>query len=82
MPLGVGTKLGVGSLAPGGQVGYVALSWPMVQLVHKDIEAAPGLHVVTDLRHSVSEPNLKQLLVTLDGKDCALRVPEEGDPAW
>ena len=66
LPLGVGSNLGVVSLAPGGQVGYVAVSWPVVQLVHKDIEAPPELNVVTDLRHSVSEPDLEQLLVALD----------------
>ena len=72
----------MGSLAPGGQVGYVAVSWPVVELVDKDIEAPPGLLMVTDLCHSVPEPDFENLLVTLDGGDCALRVPGEGDPAW
>ena len=70
------------SLAPGGQVGYVGFSWPVIELVNMDMLAPPGLHMISDLSHSVPEPDFKDLLVALDGGDSALRVPEEGDPDW
>ena len=64
-----------------GQVSDVGISWLVMDLVNLDMAAPPGLYMVSDLRDSVPEPDLKDLLVALHGRDCALGVAEEGDPA-
>ena len=51
-----------------------------MKLVDDDVLALPGLHVNPDLGHSVSEPDLEDLLVAVGGGDGALGVSEEGDP--
>ena len=70
------------SLAPGGQVGYVSFSWPVVELLDLDIQTLPGLHMITNFRDSVPEPDFKNHLVSLHGRDSALGVTKERDPAW
>ena len=67
--------------APCGQVSNVGFTWPVVKLVNLDFLPTPGLHVVSDLRDPIPEPDLQDLLVALHSRYGALGVAKERDPA-